>query len=261
MSENIAPTIFTLLAAGVVASCMADGAVTVEPSARPAKTVEAVATPTSTPTVTPSGTPTKTATPVPVTTSAKTSSKVTPAKTATIATNPAMVKLGALPVKGRAPATGYARAEFPHWTRAGGCDTADAAISKAATGVITLDGCDVQHALINDRYGDQIVEYTKGVRSVQVDHVVSLKNAWVTGAQKLTREQRRALANDQQNLIATSAKLNQQKGASDAASWLPPNKKYRCEYITRQITIKARYGLWVTPPEKVAMENVLKKCG
>lgn len=62
------------------------------------------------------------------------------------------------------------------------------------------------------------------------------------------------------NLIATDGKINQQKGASDGASWLPPNKQFRCTYVTRQIAVEAKYDLWVTRAEKNAMVKVLSAC-
>jgi hypothetical protein len=68
------------------------------------------------------------------------------------------------------------------------------------------------------------------------------------------------LANDPLELLAVDGPLNGQKSDSDAASWLPPNKSYRCAYVSRQIAVKAKYGLWVTQAEKDAMRNVLKSC-
>ena len=95
---------------------------------------------------------------------------------------------------------------------------------------------------------------------VQIDHVVALSNAWQTGAFKLTLEKRTALANDPDNLLAVQGRLNSQKGDGDAATWLPPLKSIRCAYVTKQIIVKAKYGLWVTAPEKAAMLSVLSKC-
>ena len=72
--------------------------------------------------------------------------------------------------------------------------------------------------------------------------------------------QRQNLANDPLNLIAADGPANQEKSASDAASWLPKNKALRCHYVARQISVKAAYGLWVTQPEKDAMARVLSTC-
>ena len=67
-------------------------------------------------------------------------------------------------------------------------------------------------------------------------------------------------ANDPLNLLAVDGGLNEQKGDGDTATWLPPNKRYRCAYVARQIAVKARYGLWVTRPEKDAMARILSRC-
>jgi hypothetical protein len=95
---------------------------------------------------------------------------------------------------------------------------------------------------------------------VQIDHVVALSNAWQTGAFKLSYDKRLALANDPMNLLAVKGRLNSQKRDGDAATWLPPRKDIRCAYVAQQIVVKAKYGLWVTPPEKAAMVSLLEKC-
>jgi len=41
---------------------------------------------------------------------------------------------------------------------------------------------------------------------------------------------------------------------------LPPLKTYRCDYVARQIAVKAKYALWVTAPEKDAITKILNKC-
>ncbi|WIB36966.1 HNH endonuclease family protein [Curtobacterium sp. MCJR17_043] len=95
---------------------------------------------------------------------------------------------------------------------------------------------------------------------VQIDHVVALENAWRTGAQRLTQDEREALANDPENLFAVDGHSNSQKRSSDAATWLPAAKGFRCEYVEHQIAVKAEYRLWVVPAERDAMERVLSAC-
>ena len=95
---------------------------------------------------------------------------------------------------------------------------------------------------------------------VQIDHVVAQSNAWQTGAFKLTVLQRTALANDPMNLFAVKGRLNLQKSDGDAATWLPPNKSYRCSFVARQVAVKSKYGLWVTQAEKDAIARILATC-
>jgi hypothetical protein len=92
---------------------------------------------------------------------------------------------------------------------------------------------------------------------VQIDHVVSLSNAWQTGIFQYSVKERIAFANDPINLLAVKGSLNSQKGDGDAATWLPPHKPFRCKYVTLQINVKAKYGLWVTRAEQEAMVRIL----
>jgi hypothetical protein len=71
---------------------------------------------------------------------------------------------------------------------------------------------------------------------------------------------RTAFANDPLNLLAVDGPLNTQKSDGDAATWLPPNRAYRCAYVARQIAVKLRYGLWMTRAERTAAATVLSGC-
>ena len=177
--------------------------------------------------------------------------------------------LESLAVKGRAPKTGYARAQFGQtWAdvNRNGCDTRNDILQRDLTNLSFRAGtreCVVESGKLVDPYSGITINFIKGVKSsmeVQIDHVVALSNAWQTGAFKLTIEKRTQFANDPDNLLAVQGRLNSQKGDGDAATWLPPLKSYRCTYVTKQIAVKAKYGLWVTAPEKAAMKSILAKC-
>ena len=71
---------------------------------------------------------------------------------------------------------------------------------------------------------------------------------------------RAALANDPLNLLAVDAGANRSKGDSDAASWLPPNMRYRCAYVARQIAVKSKYHLSVTAAEAAQLGRQLAAC-
>src|SRR3954465_1048838 len=51
-----------------------------------------------------------------------------------------------------------------------------------------------------------------------------------------------------------------QKGDGDAATWLPPNRSYRCDYVARQVAVKATYQLWMTQAERNAIATLLSSC-
>lgn len=184
-------------------------------------------------------------------------------------TSSAQVQLAGLAVKGRAPKTGYSRQQFgPAWADVdrNGCDTRNDTLRRdlrAVTVDPTTRGCVALTGTLDDPDSGTSIPFTRGQATssaVQVDHVVALGDSWQTGAQQLDAPARLAFANDPLNLLAVSGVLNQQKSDSDAASWLPPNKAFRCGYVTRQIEVKLKYALWVTAAEKAAMATVLGAC-
>ena len=177
--------------------------------------------------------------------------------------------LESLPVKGRAPKTGYSRDQFGQtWAdvNRNGCDTRNDILKRDLISITykpkTRD-CVVLTGVLEDKYSGETINFVRGNISsmdVQIDHVVALSNAWQTGAFKLTKIERTALANDPLNLFAVKGRLNSQKGDGDAATWLPPLKSFRCTYVAQQIAVKAKYSLWVTVPEKSAIVGILAKC-
>lgn len=178
----------------------------------------------------------------------------------------ALAVLATLPIKGRAAQTGYARAEFGQtWLDVdrNGCDTRNDTLGRDLTDVVRSGPCKVLSGTLMDPYTGRVIDFQRGPGTspiVQIDHVVSLSDAWQKGAQALTADQRATLANDPMNVLAVSADANVQKGDGDAATWLPENNAFRCEYIARQVSVKATYGLWVTQAEHDAMASVLGDC-
>lgn len=170
-----------------------------------------------------------------------------------------------LEIKGRAPKTGYERSQFGNgWANWRECDVRNKILARDLKDVTYQeDNCTVESGLINDPYTGETIHFTRGAGTssdVQIDHVVALSDAWQKGAQQLEREQRIAFSNDDLNLLAVDGPANMQKGAGDAATWLPKNKAFRCQYVARQIAVKAKYTLWVTDAEKQAMGNILDTC-
>jgi hypothetical protein len=181
----------------------------------------------------------------------------------------ALNALAGLSVKGRAPKTGYDRDLFGSgWTDTdhNSCTTREDVLRRDLRPVTVLadtEGCEVVAGTLVDPYTGGAIAFTKGVATsgaVQIDHVVSLSDAWQKGAQQWTADQRVVFANHLLELLATDGPTNAAKSDSDSASWLPPDKSYRCTYVARQISIKAQFGLWVTSAEKAAMQRVLTTC-
>ena len=173
--------------------------------------------------------------------------------------------LNSLEVKGRAPKTGYSRAQFPHWSDLdrNGCDARNDILKRDLTDVIFKAGtrdCKVISGVLLDPFSNKVLAFTSAKSAVDIDHLVALSNAWQTGAAYFDRSKRSQIANDPLNLLAVDARLNRQKGDGDAATWLPPHKPFRCEYVSRQVAVKAKYSLWVTAAEKDAITRVLNQC-
>jgi hypothetical protein len=182
--------------------------------------------------------------------------------------NASLAKLETLPVKGRAPKTGYSREAFGRpWTDDvnapgghNGCNTRDDILRRDLTDPTPSRGCIVVSGTLHDPYTDTTIPFQRGTPSVQIDHVVALEDAWQTGAQEFGLRKRQDFANDPRNLQATDGPTNQKKGDRDAATWLPPNKAYRCMYVVRQVDVKAAYGLWVTQAEHDEIAKLLHGC-
>ena len=192
---------------------------------------------------------------------------ITPAKAEAVASGLSVIQ--AQVTKGRAAKTGYTRAQFgPAWADVdrNGCDTRNDILKRDLTNEVfkeKTNGCTVLSGTLVDPFSGETINFVRGVTTsseVQIDHSVALSNAWQTGAFKLTPDQRKAFANDPLNLMAVKGRLNSQKGDGDAATWLPPLKSFRCDYVSRQIAVKIKYKLWFTAPEKEAMIKILKTC-
>jgi hypothetical protein len=187
------------------------------------------------------------------------------------ASGSALAAAQSLTVKGRAPMTGYSRDRFGlAWTDDNGapwghngCDTRNDILRRDLTNARVRNGCTVYSGVLDDPYTGRRIAFTRGFDTsvaVQIDHVVALGDAWQTGAQRLDATTRTRLANDPLELLAVDGPTNQAKGDADAASWLPPNRAFRCTYVAHQVAVKAAYALWVTPAERDAMRQVLERC-
>jgi hypothetical protein len=232
------------------------------PAVEPQQSVTAVMAPTAGATV---STPRSTG---------STGARIPAAVSAPPAAGTAQALLETLPVKGHAPKTGYSRAQFGQaWTDDvsvngghNGCDTRNDVLRRdliTSTLKPGTRGCTVTAGTLRDPYSGRIVDFVRGQTTssqVQIDHVVALSNAWQTGAQALSPLARRNLAEDPLELLAVTGSLNEAKGDGDAATWLPPDKAFRCDYVARQVAVKSKYRLWVTPAERTQMASVLSSC-
>lgn len=205
----------------------------------------------------------------PVTKESATASKSTPKPSAGASAaevKSALSMLDEIPVKGRAPKTGYDRSNFGSGWKdpdGNGCDARNDILRRDLTSTVTKPGtrdCVVLSGILHDPFTGQRIEFTRGQgtsTAVHVDHIVALSDAWQKGAQKLDAQTRLEFANDPLNLLAVDGKANMSKGDSDAATWLPPQRSAWCPYVIRQVKVKHRYSLWMTKAEHARSKEVL----
>ncbi len=172
--------------------------------------------------------------------------------------------LNALAVRAKDTSQKYYRKQFyDSWgLTASGCNTREAILTRDLTDKV-MKGCKVQSGTLSDPYTGKTINFVRGEDTsgaVQIDHVVALSNAWATGAYAFDADTRYQISQDPLNLLAVDGPANQEKLDQDASTWLPSNQAFRCQYVARQISVKYKYQLWVTPAEKVAMQKVLTFC-
>lgn len=199
-----------------------------------------------------------------------TSTSVPPVPSATAASGPRAVDaLAALPVRPAGPATGYSREQFgiaysDHIDPSipsgrNGCDQRNDIRRRDGKDVVIKrgsKGCVVSSA----RFADPYTGTTITMRASGFEHVVALKDAWISGAASLDPARRADIAGDPLNLLIVDGRTNMSKGDKSAAAWLPPNVAFRCAYVARQIAVKSQYGLSVTQAEHDKMASVLAGC-
>lgn len=194
------------------------------------------------------------------------SHKPVPVLSANRRSSSAVAVLSKLDVRPSAPKAGYTRKQFSDgWAKVDECTVRDKILARDMTAVRyrSQSDCTVMLGRLDDPYTGKTIHFVRGATTsaaVQIDHVVAISDAWQTGAQQLSKDQRQQLYNDSLELLAVDGPSNEQKGDGDAGAWLPPNVAYDCRYVARQIAVKSKYHLWTTAPEHKAMKKVLQDC-
>jgi hypothetical protein len=168
---------------------------------------------------------------------------------------------------------GYDRDAFgSDWvdTDHNGCNQRDDVLLRDAvlgtTRVQQQDACDhdVLAGTWHDSYTGRTLRFTdlkdlSQAEAIQIDHVVPLAEAWVSGARGWSRDRREVFANDLRELLAVDGPTNMAKSDDDPAAWRP-RKGYQCTYARRWVGVKTRYRLAVDPPERAALRQMLDTC-
>ncbi|AEO57304.1 hypothetical protein MYCTH_102138 [Thermothelomyces thermophilus ATCC 42464] len=169
-------------------------------------------------------------------------------------------QLAALTVKAAYDDGNYSRDLFPHWeTVSGACNTREYVLKRDGTNVVTDSSCAAQSGTWVSPYDG--ATWT-AASDVDIDHMVPLKNAWISGANTWSTAKRTQFANDIDlpQLWAVTDNVNQAKGDKSPDAWKPPSTSFYCTYAKSWVTVKYSYGLSVTSAEKSALTSMLNTC-
>lgn len=154
----------------------------------------------------------------------------------------------------------YKRSLFPHWiTISEPCNTRETVLKRDGQNVTTNAEC---ASISGTWYSEYDGATWIDAQDLDIDHLIPLKEAWVSGARSWTTARRQALANDldRPQLIAVTDNVNQDKGDKDPARWMPPLASYHCTYVRAWIEVKHFYELTVDSVEKAALTNYISQC-
>jgi len=173
--------------------------------------------------------------------------------------------LGEIPTVAEVNDGSYDRGDWRHWVPVSGdprwrpwvgdrtgCDTREAVLIRDGWKVRTGEGCRITAGAWRTRYDNR--RHTSP-ESIQIDHLVPLKEAHQSGAANWPAAKKERFANDPRNVVASTGSLNAAKGDKDLAEWLPEHD--RCAYVASWVLIKQTYGLSMDTREKDTARRVL----
>ncbi|RYO82261.1 hypothetical protein DL766_008745 [Monosporascus sp. MC13-8B] len=154
----------------------------------------------------------------------------------------------------------YDRDLFPHWQSVEGtCNAREYVLRRDGTGVEVGNDC-------YPTAGSWTSPYDGGRHvsppDIDIDHMVPLKNAWISGASAWTTDRRRAFANDidSPQLWAVTDSVNRSKGDKSPDKWKPPLRSFHCTYAASWIAVKDKYALSASIAEVGALGAMLDTC-
>jgi hypothetical protein len=87
---------------------------------------------------------------------------------------------------------------------------------------------------------------------INIDHIVSLKDAYESGASSWSDSRKKSFANDRSNHVPSCGRVNSSKGSEGPSDFLRRSRDGRgleydivrfCEYVQKYYAVKVRYGL------------------
>jgi hypothetical protein len=142
---------------------------------------------------------------------------------------------------------GYSREEFgQRWADVdrNGCDQRNDVLRRDLVKRHTkpgTNGCVLAKGVLKSSpYSGERVKWARGDDTIEIDHVVSLADAWRMGANDWGAEKRVKFANDPLNLEAVAAEENREKGNANAVDYRPEEIDAECWFLARQVSIKTK---------------------
>ncbi|KAI6081818.1 hypothetical protein F4821DRAFT_248463 [Hypoxylon rubiginosum] len=172
----------------------------------------------------------------------------------------AKTQLASLTVATPVDTTTYDRDLFPTWdTITGTCNTREYVLKRDATSVVVGSDCYPTSGSWTSPYDG--AKWT-AASDLDIDHMVPLKNAWISGASKWTTAKREQFANDvtRPQLWAVTDNVNSSKGDKSPDSWKPPLASFYCTYARAYVQVKSYWALTITSAEKTALTSMLNTC-
>ncbi|ORY72136.1 uncharacterized protein BCR38DRAFT_323804, partial [Pseudomassariella vexata] len=172
----------------------------------------------------------------------------------------AKTQLAALTVAAWTNTDTYDRDLFPTWiTISGTCNTREYVLKRDATSIVVDSACVATSGTWTSPY--DAATWTLA-SDLDIDHMVPLKNAWVSGAASWTTAKRQQFANDvtRPQLWAVTDNVNSSKGDKSPDSWKPPLASFYCVYARAWVGVKSYWELTVTSAEKTALTSMLNTC-
>lgn len=119
------------------------------------------------------------------------------------------------------------------------------------------EACSIKSGKWIDSYsGEEIDSPSK----IDIDHLVPLKAVAQSGGQKWSKEEKEQYANDYRVLVVTSSQHNRSKGAKTPSEWMPPDKKFHCDYAKQYTGVVSKYNLNLTKKDKEILQKALESC-
>ena len=114
-------------------------------------------------------------------------------------------------------------------------------------------------SLLGGIYSPYTGECFSSKSETDIEHMVARSEAHDSGLCAADDATRLSFSRDLDNLTLASPNLNRnQKGAKDAADWLPDRN--RCWFVATIITVRRKYSLTIDQREADAIDQVLVSC-